>query len=108
MMNRKTPITTASCLLGGSTFLIGAMIYLAFLFPKTARVWDEQGQQLSAPQMLMVNVSNLAKSFGFPILCLLMLLLVASLILLAVSIEANRKESANKQIQSIAGKPGSV
>jgi len=76
-MNRKTKIVTASCLLGGSIILLAAVIYLVFVFPKTIAVWADQGQQLSAAEMLMVKLTNLSRDFALPILGLLVLLIVA-------------------------------
>jgi type II secretory pathway component PulF len=105
MMNRKTQVTTASCLLGGAIILIGAVMYLGFVFPKTIAVWADQGRHPNTAEMFVVNVSNLVRVFGFPILGMLMLAIVASLVWLAVSAHSKREDAANQQIRPIAGKP---
>ena len=101
-MNRKTQKTTAACLLSGSIILIGGVIYLAFVFPKTGEEWMHQARQLSTPEMFMVNVSHLTIDLGLPVLGLLMFSIVASLVWLVVAIQAKRKDSANQQMHGTA------
>jgi type II secretory pathway component PulF len=94
-MNKKTQITIASCLLCCLIFPLGAVIYLAFVFPGTIRVWAVQGKRLNAAEQFTVSLSNLSRNFGLPFLGLLTLLFIASLIWLAVAIRAKRKDSGN-------------
>jgi hypothetical protein len=108
MMNKKTQAVIASCVLAGSVLVTGVILYLAVAFPRTVAVWADQGRELSAGEMLMANLSNLAKTSGLPLLALLMLSLVASLVWLVVSIRESGGDSANQQMQTIAAKRGSV
>ena len=94
-MCRKMQAGIASSALAGSVIIMGAMIYLAFAFPKTVAVWADQGRQLTAVEVFIANLSNMVKSFGFPLLGLLTLLGVASLVWLVVSISGMRNDAAN-------------
>ena len=92
VMNKKTQITTASCLLGVSVTLLAAMIYLADVFPRTVHAWAGQGRPLSTP---MASLGDLSKTLGPYMLVLFTLLTVVSLVWLAVAIHGERNEPGN-------------
>jgi len=101
-MNKKTQITMASCLLSGSVILIGAIIYLAFVFPKTEHLWMKQGRltsQLSATEMLMVNASKMCKTLGFILVPAFLLAIIGSATWAVLAVRRNRQESANQGIE---------
>lgn len=104
-MNKKTQITMASCLLSGSVILIGVIIYLAFVFPKTEEMWKEQGRltgqvsTLSATQMIMVNVSDICKTFGFILIPALFLTVIGCATWAVLAARRNRQESANQGME---------
>jgi hypothetical protein len=50
----KIKITLASCLLGGSILLLGAVLYLYSVFPRTVQIWMDAGRQLTAAEQFMV------------------------------------------------------
>jgi type II secretory pathway component PulF len=91
-MNKKTQITISSCLLGGSLIVLAVVTYFAKVFPNTINVWADQGRQLSAIEMFLVNLSHYCKVLGFPLLGLLILSFITSIIWLAVALQARRQE----------------
>ena len=107
-MKKTTQVTMASCLLSGSVILIAAMGYLTYEFPKTVAVWEDQGRTLSAAELHMISVSNSVAHFGLPIFGFFMLSIIACIVWLAVIIRANRTDSANQQMQTIAARRGPV
>jgi type II secretory pathway component PulF len=62
--------------------MIAAVWYLAFVFPKTLEVWQDQyeGQSLSGLQILVANASHFCSSFGLVLLPILVLAFVAALV----------------------------
>jgi len=99
VMNKKTQITMASCLLSGSAILIGAIIYLASVFPKTEELWKEQERRLSATEMLIVNVSNICKTCGFILIPTLLLTIIGCATWAVFAARRNRQESANQGME---------
>ncbi len=45
--------------------LMGATVFLAFVFPATVEQWSREERELSAVQLLLVSLGDLAQSFWF-------------------------------------------
>lgn len=73
--------------------MVGAVIYLAFIFPKILAVWEEEARTLSASQMLMANVSSFCTSYGRLILPIFLIDFFASLLWLILAVM--KKSTAN-------------
>ncbi|MBN1804137.1 MAG: hypothetical protein JW837_02690 [Sedimentisphaerales bacterium] len=46
----------------------GVIIYMAFVFPKTLAVWEQEARELSGFQMMAANVSTFCTQYGLIIL----------------------------------------
>jgi type II secretory pathway component PulF len=78
-----------------SAALLAAVSYLAFIFPRTLQVWQEEyaDRSLSALQRLVANASHFCQAFGLVLLPLLALTLVGTCVWMGVA--ARGREAAN-------------
>ena len=75
--------------------MAGAVIYLAFVFPKTLAIWDQEARALSMLQMFMANISSLCTHYGRLILPVFLLGFIASLVWLILTVM--KKSTANNK-----------
>ena len=66
--------------------IAGASMYLAFVFPKTLAVWENEGLTLSGFQILMANASSFCTHYGLLLLPVLLLGFLASLVWLILAV----------------------
>ncbi|MBN2711885.1 MAG: hypothetical protein JXR97_05535 [Planctomycetes bacterium] len=65
--------------------MLGAVIYLAFVFPKTIAEWENVGKELSVVEKLLAHSSQICSSLGIVLLPLLGLCFIGSLAWLVAS-----------------------
>ena len=53
--------------------MAGIVIYMAFVFPKSLAIWEQEARELSSFQKLMVNFSDFSTQYGRIILPVLLL-----------------------------------
>jgi len=80
--------------------MIGAVIYLMYVFPKTLQVHKDQGQELSASLKLAANVSEVCMSYGWLILPIFLLGFLASLVWPILAIM--KKSAANNEVPAMS------
>lgn len=80
-MTRRRVLTIVMSVAG---ILLLAVGYMAFLFPETSAVWEEQAAELSVFQSALVNVAELCQTVGLFILPVLAVVILGSLVLLVV------------------------
>ena len=79
-------------ILGG---MAGAVIYLAFVFPKNFAIWEKEARALSALEIQMVNISNFCTHYGQLFLPIFLLGFLASLVWLILTVM--KKSTANNK-----------
>jgi type II secretory pathway component PulF len=73
--------------------LLSVVAYLAFVFPKTVAVWQDEGRAISVLEQLCVNASHACSSLGIVLIPLLLLCFLAAVFWAIVAAKGNR---ANK------------
>lgn len=66
----------AAVLAGVGVVLLGGVVYLSFVFPKTIQAWSEAGKPLSLGEKLLVSLSRACSAYGVAILPVLVLLVL--------------------------------
>jgi len=94
-MNKTTQIKIAAVLAVLMFGALAAVVYLAFVFPKTLALWAEQGRPLSVAEQTIANLSMFCRSFGLFLFPLLLIVVVGSVVWAAVAGHGIKSGTAN-------------
>lgn len=72
------------------TFLV---VYYAFIFPKTIRMWQEQDKALTIFEHQLVQFSKFCTSYGMLLIPVYSLMTIAGFIWLVVALKRNQSEA---------------
>jgi len=92
---KKLQVYLATFMGLASALLLVGVVYLAFIFPKTVKVWAEEGIAISVVQQNLVNLSNLCTSLGIIIMPTLLLVVIGCAVWAIFAGMGNKKETAN-------------
>jgi len=79
-MAKRILLIVVGCTVALSLGAIAIGFYLAFFFPKTVAVWQDQGRALSVFERLLVSASQFCSAYGVILLPVLLLAMVAGVI----------------------------
>jgi len=95
-MNKTAQIRLSLVLAVIALLASTAVIYLAFIFPKTLAVWADEGRALTITEQVAANLSDFCRSSGLILLPLLMVGIVGCAVWAAISTHKLKQEPANK------------
>lgn len=99
-MNKRIQSLLAGILAVLGAIALAGMFYVTYVFPKTGAVLAGQERALSITEQLLVNLSDLCKSFGILLIPALLVATIGCGVWAILAVRGNKEETTNHSKQT--------